>query len=96
MRRSVFDKEAWRDGSIAEKSRRSGADFLTKNQANLVAPTIKTEKAVFITAFSIINFKLRLEHTTIPTPKVGRMVGYINICAVNTVVALQNVANCTG
>jgi hypothetical protein len=39
---SVFDKEAWRDGSIAEKSRRSGADFFTKNQANLVAVIIKT------------------------------------------------------
>jgi hypothetical protein len=29
----VFDKEAWRDGSIAEKSRRSGADFLTKKSS---------------------------------------------------------------
>jgi hypothetical protein len=27
-----------RDGSIAEKSRRSGADFLSKNQANLESP----------------------------------------------------------
>ncbi len=29
--------------------------FFTKNQANLVAPTIKTEKAVFITAFSVLK-----------------------------------------
>ena len=36
-RESVFDKEAWRDESIAAQSRRSGADFLIKNQANLVA-----------------------------------------------------------
>ena len=34
----MFDKEAWRDGSIAEKSRRSGADFLSKNQANHESP----------------------------------------------------------
>lgn len=41
-RESVFDKEAWRDGSIAAHSRRSDADFLIKNQANFVAVIIKT------------------------------------------------------
>ena len=37
-----------------------------------------------------------LKHTSVPTPEVGRMVGYVNICAVNYIVALQNIANFTG
>ena len=37
-----------------------------------------------------------LKHSAVPTPEVGRMIGYIYICAVDTIVALQNVTNLTG
>jgi len=45
-----------RDGSISEKSRRSGADFFTKNQANLVAPANKINPA-FMVEFILLNVK---------------------------------------
>ena len=38
MQESLFDKEDWLDGSIAEKSRRSGADFLVKKSSQSRRP----------------------------------------------------------
>ena len=37
-----------------------------------------------------------LKHTAVPAPEVSRMIGDVNICAVNSVVALQKAANFAG
>ena len=37
-----------------------------------------------------------LKHTSVPAPEVGRMIGYVYICARNSVTALQNIANFAG
>ena len=37
-----------------------------------------------------------LKHTAVPTPKISRMIGYVNIRAFNSVVALQKAANFAG
>jgi hypothetical protein len=37
-----------------------------------------------------------LKHTAVPSPEVSRMIGHVYICAINTVVALQNAANFAG
>jgi hypothetical protein len=47
----VFDKEAWRDGSIAEKSRRSGADFFNKKSSQSRRPDQYKKAEVYTFAF---------------------------------------------